>query len=325
VATANDVTLQLLAATRDRPSILPVYASLTSGEPPPETKAVLDDHGGGAPLLRGALESFRAIASVARWETWRERRAATGPWRAEWPALASSLVSYGADTPIAAPQGEAAAALSELESLDWLRDAGLNVVAAIAVPDAETAVRVAARIDGAVALKLDMTGLAHKSDIGGVALGVRGDDAVRAAADRLLEIGRHEGRTVRGLLVAPMVEGVELIVGLRRDPQFGPVVLVGLGGTLAEVLDDVAIRLAPVDLATADSMLDDLRGAAVLRGVRGRPPIDRGAVAAMLVALGRLGVERADIMEIDLNPVMASETGALAVDALVVVRGRGDA
>jgi acetate---CoA ligase (ADP-forming) len=325
VATANDVTLQLLAATRDRRSILPVYVSLTSGEPPPETKAVLDDHGGGAPLLRGALESFRAIASVARWEAWRDRRRAAGPWRAEWPGLAASLVSYGADTPIATPQGEAAAAWSELESLDWLRGAGLSVIGAIAVPDAATAVQAAARIEGEVVLKLDMTGLAHKSDIGGVALGLRGAETVRAAADRLLEIGRREGRTVRGLLVAPMVDGVELIAGLRRDPQFGPVVLVGLGGTLAEVLDDVVIRLAPVDLATAEAMLDDLRGAAVLRGVRGRAPVDRGALAAMLVALGRLGVERADILEVDLNPVMASETGAVAVDALVVVSGRRDA
>ena len=100
VATANDVTYQLLAATRDRPAILPVYVSLTSGEPPPETKAVLDGEGGGAPLLRGAVEAFRAIASVARWEGWRARRLVSGPWRTGWPALAASRVSYGADAPM---------------------------------------------------------------------------------------------------------------------------------------------------------------------------------------------------------------------------------
>ena len=326
VATANDVTLQLLAATRDRPSILPVYVSLTSGEPPPETKAVLDDLGAGAPLLRGAVESFRAIASVARWESWRERRRIGGPWRAGWPALAAGLVSYGADVPAGAPPGEpAAVALSELESLDLLREAGLAVVEAIAVADADAAVRAASRIGGDVALKLDVTGLAHKSDIGGVALGLNGDDAVRAAATRLLEIGAGGGRTVRGLLVTPMIPGVELIVGLRRDPQFGPVVLVGLGGILAEVLDDVAIRLAPLDHASADAMLDDLRGAPVLRGARGRPAVNRDAIASMLVALAQLGVDRPDVLEVDLNPVMASATGAVAVDALGVVSGLLDA
>ena len=118
--------------------------------------------------------------------------------------------------------------------------------------------------------------------------------------------------------------GVELIVGLRRDPQFGPAVLVGLGGTLAEVLDDVAIRLAPLDMTAADAMLDDLRAARLLQGVRGRLPIDRDALASMLVALGRLGVERPDVLEVDLNPVIASATGALAVDALVVLEGPPD-
>jgi acyl-CoA synthetase (NDP forming) len=326
VATANDVTLQLLAATRDRPSIMPVYVSLTSGEPPPETKAVLDDLGGGAPLLRGAIESFRAIASVARWEARRERRGIAGPWRAGWPALAAGLVSYGADLAAGVPSGDpAAVALSELESLDLLRDAGLRVVDAIAAPDADAAVLAAGRIGGDVALKLDVAGLAHKSDIGGVALGLRGDDAVRTAATRLLDIGGRDGRAVRGLLVSPMIPGVEVIVGLRRDPQFGPVVLVGLGGILAEVLDDVSIRLAPLDHASALAMLDDLRGAAVLRGARGRPKVDRDAITAMLVALAQLGVDRPDVIEVDLNPVMASEAGATAVDALVVVSKRGRA
>jgi acyl-CoA synthetase (NDP forming) len=328
VATANDVTFQLLAATRDRPGILPVYVSLTSGEPPPETKAVLDGPGGGAPLLRGALESFRAIAGVARWEGWRARRLANGPWRARWPALAADRVSYGADTPEgAAPGGSPAtrsarpaATLTELESLALLRSAGFRVVDAVAATDAAAAVAAAKGFGGEVVLKLDAAGLAHKSDIGGVAVGLRGEEAIRAAATALLEVGQRSGLTVRGLLVEPMAEpGLELILGLRRDPQFGPVVLVGLGGTLTEVLDDVAIRLAPLDLATAESMLDELRGARLLGDVRGRPAVDRGSLAAMLVALGRLGVDRPNVLEAELNPVIASASGAIAVDALVVM------
>jgi acyl-CoA synthetase (NDP forming) len=326
VATANDVTYQLLNATRERSGILPVYVSLTSGEPPPETKAVLDE-GGGAPLLRGALEAFRAIASVARWESWRVRRESNGPWRPEWPSLARDRVSFGANAvpvpasgPVVTTTAEPPVALSELDSLALLRSAGLRVVDAVAVSDAAAAVEAASRIDGPVALKLVAAGLAHKSDLGGVALGLRADADVLEAAASMLELGERHGLAVRGLLVEPMAEsGVELILGLRRDPQFGPVVLVGLGGTLTEVLDDVAVRLAPLDIPAALSMLDQLRGARMLDGVRGRPPVDRAAVASMLVALGQLGVERPEVFEVDLNPVIASADGAVAVDALVVV------
>lgn len=327
VATANDVTLQLLAATRERPWLLPVYVSLTSGEPPPETKAVLDGQGGGAPLLRGALEAFRAIAGVAGWEDRRARRLTVGPWRPGWPALAASRISYGAEGPLdSAVTGPAPRRmLAELESLDFLRVARLPVVDAVAVTDVEGAVDAARRLGTEVALKLDALALAHKADIGAVAIALRGDDAIRTAAAALFAIGRQHELTVRGLLVEPMAApGLELIVGLRRDPQFGPVVLVGLGGTLTEVLDDVAIRLAPIDSATAGSMLAELRGARLLDGVRGGRPIDRAAVAAMLVTLGRLGLERPDLLEVDLNPVIASETGAVAVDALVVLAGAAD-
>lgn len=330
VATANDVTLQLLAATRERPWLMPVYVSLTSGEPPPETKAVLDGQGGGAPLLRGALEAFRAIAGVARWEDRRARRLTAGPWRPEWRALAGSRISYGADeSPDARASGPGPGTtrriLSELESLALLRDAGLHVIDAEAAADVDDAVEAARRAGTDVALKLDALGLAHKADIGAVALGLRGDEPVRRAAEALFAVGRAREVTVRGLLVEPMAEpGLELIVGLRRDPQFGPVVVVGLGGTLTEVLDDVAIRLAPLDLVAAGSMLDELRGARLLDGVRGSQPVDRVAVASMLVALGRLGVERPDLLEVDLNPVIASAAGAIAVDALVVLTGSLD-
>ena len=327
VATANEVTSALLAATADRPAILPVYVSLTSGEPPPATKALLDTAGGGAPLLRGAVPAFRAIAQVARWEERHEQREAGGPWRPDWPTLAVDRTSFGADRrPAGGPSGRHPLALSERDSLALVGAAGIAVTEAVHVTDAGAAVDAARAIHRPVALKLDAPGLTHKSDIGGVSLGLRGDDAVYGAALLLLETARRRGLAVRGLLVEPMAPpGVELILGLRRDPQFGPVVLVGLGGVLTEVLDDVAIRLAPLDAVAAEAMLDDLRGARVLDGVRGRPAVDRTALAAMLVALGRLGTERPDILEVDLNPVIASPSGAVAVDALVVLEGPPDA
>ena len=326
VGTANDVAFQLLEATGDRPSILPVYVSLTSGEPPPETKELLDTKGGGAPLLRGGLEAFTAIASLARWETRRDLRRAVGPWRGGWPALAADRTSHGADPQPMPLAPRSPRPLSERDSLAFLGAAGIAVTQSVAVRDASEAVASARRLGRAVALKLDAAGVVHKSDVGGVALGLSDDDAVYAAALAMLDGARRRGLEVRGLLVQPMAApGLELILGIRRDPLFGASVLVGLGGVLAEVLDDVAIRLAPVTPRVAMSMLDDLRGHRLLDGVRGRPSIDRAAIAEMLVALGRLGAERPDVLEIDLNPVIASPTGALAVDALVVLEEDADA
>lgn len=209
--------------------------------------------------------------------------------------------------------------MSERDSLAVVGAAGVPVVEATPAPDAATAVAVARRLGRPVALKLDTLTVAHKTEVGGVVLGLLGDDAVYGAALGLLDGARRQGVAVRGLLVEPMVApGVELIVGMRRDPQFGPAVLVGLGGILAEALDDVAIRLAPLGVDTAEAMLADLRGVSLLAGVRGRPPVDRRAVARMLVELGDLGIERPDILEIDLNPVIAHASGAIAVDALIV-------
>lgn len=322
LATADEVTRALLDATRDRPSILPVYVSLTSGDPPPETKAVLDDQGGGAPLLRGAREAFAAIGALAWWERRRAVRRSVGPWRDTWPAMAADRTAYGFDA--AATDGEllrSGRSLGERESLELLRHVGLAVTPAVAVRDAASAVEAARPLAGhAVVLKVDAADLAHKSDLGLVRLGLRGDDAVRTAADELLAAARRHGVEARGLLVEPMAEaGVELIVGARRDASFGPCVMVGLGGILAELLDDVAIRLAPVTREVALDMLASLRGARVLEGARGRPAVDREALADLIVGVAAFATGRPDVLEVDLNPVMATTDAAVAVDALVVV------
>ena len=322
VNTANEVTRQLLEATLDRPNILPVYVSLTSGEPPPETKEVLDTEGRGAPLLRGAVEAFSAIASLARWERRRRERQHTGPWRDTWPALAVDRTTYGLETPNPARSTRERRVLSEFDSMQLLGAAGLPVARAIRAATPDAAVEAAEVLGYPVVLKLDATGQAHKSEIGGVRLGVEDANTVRAAASDLLALEVPDGAEVRGLLVAPMIEGgVELIVGVERDAQFGPVMVVGLGGVLTEVLDDVTLRLAPVPAAAAAEMLAGLRGAPLLRGYRGSEAIAQGALCDLIVAVGRLAVERDDIAELDLNPVIATATGVTIVDALVVLDG----
>lgn len=326
VATANEVTRALLDATRDRSWLLPVYVSLTSGEPPPDTKALLDEHGHGAPLLRGASEAFRAIGSLARWERRRAARQADGPWRDTWTALAKDRTAYGLE-PASTPPPMAARILPERESLDLLRAAGLAVTPAVAVPDADAAVEAARPLGGhAIVLKLDALDVPHKSDLGLIRLGLRGDEVIRTAAEDLFRTALRHGIEARGLIVEPMADpGVELIIGARRDPSFGPCVLVGLGGVLAEIVDDVAIRLAPVGIATAMTMLDELRGSRLLAGARGRPAVDRAALAGLIVGLSSLAIARPEIVEVDLNPVIASVDGVVAVDALVVLEVPADA
>ena len=329
VETAMDVAGPLVAATRDRPNILPVFVSLTSGEPTPEIVDAMRA-AGGVPVLRGAAEAFTAIAAVARWEARQARRRLGGPVRAGWPELAADRTLLGHDPAVpglldaddhsaAAQPSAAGRALAETDSLARLEAAGLPVLRPRLVADPDDAAAQARSIGFPVVLKLDAVGLAHKSDVGGVRLGLADDGAVRNAARELLDLALPGGAVQRGLLVSRQLQGVELILGGRRDPLFGPLVVVGLGGILAEVLDDVAIRLAPVDQAEAAAMLDELRAVAVLAGARGRPGVDRPAVIDAIVRLGQLLVDDPTVLEVDVNPVISGPSGTAAVDALVVV------
>jgi acetyl-CoA synthetase len=277
------------------------------------------------PVLRGTQAAFAAIARLAWWEDRRAGRLADGPARAAWPALAVDVPRYGRDPAWHPPGGvempsPATTALSERESLELLRGSGVPVVEAVVAETADAAAAVAARLGWPVVVKLDAIGVAHKSDLGGVVVDLADEAAVRVAFEAVTAAGRAAHLSVRGALVEPQAEaGVELIIGARRDAHVGPLVVIGLGGILAEVLDDVAIRLAPVSHADARQMIDELRGAAILRGTRGRRPVDLDALAELVVALGRAVVEHPQWLEVDLNPVIAGASGALAVDALVVV------
>ena len=182
--------------------------------------------------------------------------------------------------------------------------------------DADEAAQAAARIGGAIALKGLAEGLLHRSDVGAVQVGL-GTSEVRSAALRMAE--RVPG--LSGYLVQSMARpGIEMIVGEKVDPVFGPVVLVGFGGIWVETLGDAAIRLAPIDEADAGEMLAELRAATLLSGGRGQDPADVASLARILVSVGRLIVEHEWIGEIDLNPVIVRPDGAVVVDAKVVAR-----
>lgn len=325
VDVATSVSTALIDATRDRPDLLPVYVSLTGGDLSEKVKAVLDE-AGGMPMLRGAVPAFAAIPRLSLWEARHAARLVDGPRRPTWPALAADRRAWGLDEApdlvAVAASARAGRVLSERDSLDRLVAAGVQVTPYRAV-SAEPGPVVAAWRDlggGPVALKFDAADLAHKTEAGGVRLGLADEGALRAAVADLVAAAGRAGTVLRGLLVEPMAApGIELIVGGRRDAVFGPAVLVGMGGILAEVLDDVAVLLAPAPEAEIRRRLEGLRGAPVLRGVRGRPGADLDGLARLVAAVGRLLVEDPSIIEVDLNPVIAGPAGAVAVDALIVV------
>ena len=197
---------------------------------------------------------------------------------------------------------------------ELLAAAGIPVIETVLCDSAATAVSAAARLGHPVVAKVAHPALTHKSDVGGVRLGLLTADAVRSAAADLLALA--DGAAV---LVQPQREGIELVIGGIRDPDWGPVIMTGFGGVLVEARRDVQLAVAPVDQAQAGAMLRSLRGAAVFTGLRGRPPVDLGPVTAMIVAVGDLMSGHPEISELDLNPVLVGATTSIAVDWRILV------
>lgn len=203
------------------------------------------------------------------------------------------------------------------EGFDVLAAAGLPVASSVLARDAAD---LAAASTFPVAAKVISTRAVHKSDAGGVVLGI--EDAVRLAAT-FEDLARRFGPFAdgEGILVQPMAaQGVEMLVGGLRDPSFGPMVVVGLGGVLVEVMRDTALRLAPIGPDEARAMLAGLRGAPVLKGVRGRPPADIEALVHVIVRLSRLMAECPEIAELDMNPVMVHAQGASVIDVRIALQ-----
>ncbi len=210
-----------------------------------------------------------------------------------------------------------ATTLSEFESKRLLETFGIPVPPEYLVEDAELALCAAEGLGYPVALKLCGRGIAHKSERELVRLGLDTPARVAAEAEALLAL-RGPAESEAGLLVARMVSGRrELIAGLVRDVQFGPCVMLGLGGIFAEALDDVAFAVAPLERWDADDLIDALENRAILAAFRGEPAVDRKKLGSVLEGLGRIGLERPEIRSIDLNPLIISGAEPVIVDAMV--------
>jgi acetate---CoA ligase (ADP-forming) subunit beta len=209
--------------------------------------------------------------------------------------------------------------LSEVESKALLARYGVPLAHESSVATAAEAVVAADAIGYPVVAKLNGTGIAHKTERGLVKLNLSSPDAVERAATELLAAARPEDGAV-SLLIAQQLRGNrELIAGVVRDPHFGPVVMLGVGGVIAEALADVAFRLVPLHDLDADELIDDLVTQSLLGPFRGEPAIDRAALRAVLLGLSRLATENSQVLSVDVNPLIVVDGVATAVDALVEI------
>jgi acetate---CoA ligase (ADP-forming) len=216
----------------------------------------------------------------------------------------------------AMPQPAAQAQVPDgyFEARDMMTTAGIEFVKARQVTQLAQAKAAAKAIGYPVVLKA--LGSSRKSDKGGVRLSIAGEADLKAAFAEMTSRLKPPAFSIERM--AALTDGVELIIGVRRDPSFGPVVVVGMGGVYAEVLQDVAVALAPITQKVAEDLIRSLRGAPLLLGARGHPALDIEAAARAAVALSSLGAERADIAEMEINPILVAKVGVLALDARIV-------
>lgn len=306
---AAERRLALLADAMRAAPVFSVLASSSGLDPSPYSREVMARHGlhfaGG---LEMGVRALHHAIGYGRART-RARPLALRPVPRTPPPLVEGW----------------AGVVPELEAKRLLGEYGIRAPEERLAGSAEEAAVFAAEIGFPVVLKVQSPDLPHRSDVGGVRLHVGSEAEVRRAWDEMLAAvrGHRPDARIDGLLVAQQVDPVvELIAGVKRDELFGPVVVAGAGGIFVEVLRDVALRLPPLDLGEARSMLEELRVAPLLHGARGRPVADVDAVATVLVRLGELALDLGPrLRELDINPLLAlpAGRGALAADALIVL------
>jgi acyl-CoA synthetase (NDP forming) len=272
----------------------------------PETAAILE--AAGVPFVTTPVRLAKAAATLARFAADRRRLLPRRP-----PAARS--------VPIALPPG--AVTLNEAESKAVLAGFGIATPKEVFVPAGADVERAVAALKAPFAVKVVSRQIAHKTEAGGVKLAVE-RAAVAAAARGVAERARTAvaGARIEGVLVSEMASGLETLIGVVNDPSFGPTVALGLGGLLTEVMQDVIYRIAPFDLETAHEMIAALRGAKLFDGYRGKPPADKEALAATLVAVSQLATQLSPrLKEMDINPLFVAGVGegVVAADALIVL------
>ncbi|MBM3136153.1 MAG: CoA-binding protein, partial [Chloroflexi bacterium] len=276
----------------------------------------------GVPVYPTPERAVDALATLWRYKQYRD---SPEPPPGRTSALTAEQMS--ALQAVEASRQAGRTVLGPIEAETLLRAYGIPLAASRLARTAEEAVAAAAALGYPVALKIVSPQVLHKTEAGGVRLALGDASAVRQAFAEVVATAKAYApdATIEGVLVQRQAgsNGHEVIVGMKRDEQFGPVVLVGLGGVFTEVLRDTALRVAPLTIADAQAMLQELRGYQLLAGARGQPPADLDALAGVLVRIADLALACPALAELDLNPVFVypQGQGCLAVDARLMLRG----
>ena len=310
VTAARDVAREISAGGRERCARcgVTIAAVFMSGDPMPEELA---REGVRIPAFEFPEDAARALSHAARYARWQSQPKGSVAQPADCRAAdATAIIAEGL------AGGGGWLGPSEVGAL--LGAYGLPLISGRVVANAREAVEAAAELDGAVALKAVAPGLLHKSDAGGVLLGLRGAQAVRTGVREIRAAVDAAGHKLEGLVVQSMAEpGVELLMGVVHDESFGPVIACGAGGTGAELLGDVAVRITPLTDLDAREMLRSLRTFPLLNGYRGAPACDLAALEDVLLRLSALVEAHPEVAELDANPVVATPSGAVIVDARI--------
>jgi acetate---CoA ligase (ADP-forming) len=297
-------TFEAIAEGYRRVDKPPVILSLSLQDVSPAQHKIREDLG--LAIILPSLEyGVRALAHLQRWS--------------------ESLLTPGSQ-PIAVG-ASACRPASERAVLDYLSSRGVPVIPAVIARNADEAVAAASRFAGPVALKIASPDIAHKSEAGGVKLNVPGGEAVEAAFDAIMQSVRAHAPAARidGIIVSPMrTGGAELIVGIARDPHWGPVIVTGLGGIFTEALQDGQARLLPVTPQEVHAMLQELRGVAILRGFRGAPPADMERLSQVVAAIGDAALALGpDLASLEVNPLRVTGSEIECLDGLAIYDPEG--
>ncbi len=228
----------------------------------------------------------------------------------------------GANEIISQAKAEKRTVLTEIEAKQILGQAGINCTETKLAESKQQAVALSEEIGYPVVLKISSVDITHKSDAGGVKVNLKSREEVEAAFDRIMDSARSKfpNANIEGVSVQGMAKpGIEIIMGMIKDANFGPVIMFGLGGVLVEVLKDVSFRIVPLEKADAVDMTEEIQGKKLLNGFRGQEPADIPCLQDMLVKLSDFVAATPGIEEIDMNPVFAYKDGAVVVDARIIL------
>ncbi len=227
-----------------------------------------------------------------------------------------------ANAVLAQAKKENRSVLTEIEAKQILAEAGISCTDTQLAPVKEKAVAIAEEMGYPVVLKISSVDITHKSDAGGVKVNLKSKEEVEKAFDEITTSCKtaYPNAHIEGISVQSMAKpGLEIIMGMIKDANFGPVVMFGLGGVLVEVLKDVSFRIVPIEKADAIEMIDEIKGKKLLEGYRGQPPADVPYLQDMLVKLSNFVHNTPQVKEIDMNPLFAYEDGAVVVDARIIL------